>query len=121
MEYKVLQCNHIQYASVFSNEELIFDGQTALDLIASIRYDTGCDRISINREAISSSFFQLRSGLAGEVLQKFINYRTKLAIIGDFSQVASKPLRDLIRESNRGHDIFFVATEDEAGERLCRD
>ncbi len=60
------------------------------------------------------------SGIAGEILQKFINYHAKLAIIGDFSGYTSKPLKDFIYESNNGKDVFFVGSEQEAVERLTQ-
>lgn len=56
--------------------------------------------------------------MAGEILQKFINYRVKAAIYGDYSRYTSKPLRDFIYESNNGHDFFFVSTKEEAVQKL---
>lgn len=56
----------------------------------------------------------LRIGIAGEILQKFINYKTKVAIIGDFSRYQSKPLRDFFYESKKGNDVFLLPTLDEA-------
>ena len=109
----------VRYAKVHSDDVIIQDVQTSLDLLVNVQYETSCDRIAINKEAFASSFFVLSSGLAGEVLQKFVNYRTKLAIIGDFSHYTSKPLRDFITESNRGNQIFFVTTEAEAAAKLC--
>ena len=44
----------------------------------------------------------------------------KLAIVGDFSGYTSKPLRDFIYESNNGSHVFFVATVEEALEKLSR-
>jgi hypothetical protein len=69
---------------------------------------------------LDSAFFELRSGLAGEILQKFVNYRLKVVILGDYSQLASNsiPLRDFIRESNRGSSIWFVADRKELDKRL---
>lgn len=75
--------------------------------------------IAVDKEAITEDFFVLSRGLAGEVLQKFINYQAKIAIFGDFSQYTSKPLKDFIYESNKGQDIFFVSTKTEAVERLA--
>ena len=59
---------------------------------------------------LDNAFFHLRSGLAGEVLQKAANYRLKVAVLGDISAViaASDALRDFVVESNRGDSIFFV-------------
>jgi len=60
---------------------------------------------------LDPTFFQLRSLLAGEVLQKMANYRLKFAVVGDLSaqMSASDALRDFVFESNRGDSIFFVA------------
>ena len=60
---------------------------------------------------LDPAFFQLRSGLAGEFVQKIVNYQLKLVIVGDISvQVAaSDALRDFVREANRGQTIFFVS------------
>ena len=95
------------------------DEQTALDLIMEARYTLGAERIAIEKAAVSPDFFILSTGLAGAVLQKFINYGAKLAVYGDYSGYTSKPLRDFIRESNRGRDIFFPATRQEAILRLA--
>ena len=64
-------------------------------------------------------FFILSSGLAGEVLQKFVNYGMKVAIVGDFSRYTSKPLQDFLRESYLCKTVFFVSSESEALEKLA--
>ena len=65
-------------------------------------------------------FFILSTGLAGDILQKYVNYGGRIAIYGDFSHYTSKPLKDFIYESNRGKDVFFVKTEAEAIDMLIR-
>lgn len=100
-------------------ETVIRDTQTALDLIMTVKYEAETDRIAIDKEAVAEDFFILSTGVAGEILQKYINYGVKLAIYGDFSRYTSKPLRDFIYESNKGNDFFFVADEQEAVQRLC--
>ena len=107
-------------AVVKSNEIVIKDVQTAIDFIMTIRYETNCNKIALNKEAIVEDFFILSKGLAGEILQKFINYQTKIAIYGDYSKYTSKPLKDFIYESNKGKDIFFVESEDKAIEMLSK-
>lgn len=119
MNVKTIQRNNTVIALVQSEEPLITDVQSALDLIATVNYETGCDRMAVNKAAMTEDFFKLSTCLAGEILQKFINYHVKLAVIGDFSGYSSKPLKDFIYESNRGRNVFFVSTEDEAIERLA--
>ncbi|MFB0919719.1 MAG: DUF4180 domain-containing protein [Oscillospiraceae bacterium] len=105
-------------ALVVSDECVITDGQSVLDLIATVSYETNADRLILDKSAITEDFFKLSTGVAGEVLQKCVNYHVKMAIVGDFSRYTSKPLKDFIYESNRGKDFFFVGTVDEAAERL---
>ena len=113
--------NHGQIiAQVESEEALIYDVQSALDLMATVRYETGADRMILPKAALDERFFALSSGLAGDILQKFVNYQLKVAIVGDFSGYTSKPLRDFIYESNNGSHVFFVATVGEAMEKLSR-
>lgn len=61
-------------------------------------------------ERLDPEFFRLASGLLGAVLQKLVNYRLRVAIVGDISaQVAqSKALADFVRESERGRTVAFV-------------
>jgi len=105
-------------AVVSSSEILIGDVQSALDLIATVHYETGCDRIVINKSQLNERFFDLKTRLAGEILQKFINYRVKIAIIGDYSVYPSQSFQDFIYECNSGKDIFFLPTEQQAIEKL---
>lgn len=105
-------------AVVSSSEILIGDVQSALDLLATVHYEADSDRIVINKSLLSESFFDLKTRLAGEILQKFINYRVKVAFVGDFSVYPSKSFQDFIYECNRGNDFFFLPTEQQAIERL---
>ncbi len=102
-----------------NDAQLLTDVQSALDMVATVQYETGCECIAMPKSAIVEDFFVLSTGIAGEILQKFVNYRVRLAIFGDFSHYTSKPLRDFIYESNNGSHIFFVENEDEAVAKLA--
>ena len=82
--------------------------------------DSCAEGIIVHQQNIDESFFQLRSGLAGEMLQKVVNYRLRLAIVGDFSIYESESLKAFITESNRTSTIVFVHTTAEALTRLTR-
>ncbi len=118
MEITTIKAQGIEIALVKWFGSPIADLQSALDLIATVGFEAGTNSVILNKEALSEDFFDLRSGLAGEILQKFINYRMKVAIVGDFSAYTSKSLRDFIYECNGGRDLFFVAEEETAVERL---
>lgn len=97
--------NGIDIALVSGEEKLLVDVQSALDLVITVKHETGANRIVIDKRVIAEEFFILSTGLAGEILQKFINYHVKAAIWGDYSRYTSKPLKDFIYESNHGKDF----------------
>lgn len=91
-----------------------------MDLLMSAKYEAGTKNVVIDKRLITEDFFILSTGLAGEILQKYVNYGGRIAIWGDYSRYTSKPLKDFIYESNKGKDVFFAATEDEAVDMLTR-
>ena len=82
--------------------------------------DSSAEGIIVHQDSIDQKFFDLRSGLAGEMLQKVVNYRLRLAIVGDFSIYESKSLKAFILESNRSNAIVFVKTIEDALIRLSK-
>lgn len=101
-------------AVVESNEPIITNAQSALDLLMDVKYDVGTKNIVIAKNMVHGDFFILSTGIAGEILQKYINYGGRIAIYGDFSSYTSKSLKDFMYESNKGTNVFFVRTRDEA-------
>ncbi|MFE7114523.1 DUF4180 domain-containing protein [Streptomyces sp. NPDC057654] len=91
----------------------------ALDLIGNASYQ-GAQWVVIPAERFDASFFQLSTRVAGDIVQKFVNYRVGLVVMGDISNYTedSSALRDFIRECNRGRQTWFVADAEELGERL---
>jgi hypothetical protein len=111
--------NDTVVAELTDDKFIITQAQDILDLIGDLVY-YNCSSIIIHERSLHPDFFQLKTGLAGECLQKFSNYKVKLAIIGDFSKYQSKSLHDLIRESNKGNRIFFLDTIDSAIDKLSK-
>ncbi len=107
MKIEVVKKNYTEVAVVDSDELLITDVQSALDFVMTVKYETGCTNIAVNKNAVVNDFFILSTCLAGEILQKFINYGVRFAIYGDFSKYTSQPLKDFMYESNKGNDIYF--------------
>lgn len=121
MNIEKITKNSKTVALITSDELVITDALSALDLIMTAKYEADTNLLAVDKNTIVEDFFILSRGLAGEVLQKFINYRAKIAIFGDFSMYSSKPLKDFIYESNQGRDVFFVADKEEAVAYLTSD
>lgn len=94
------------YAKIGSADDIV-------DVLGNASY-VNCTKVIIHSDSFAAGFFDLRTGLAGEILQKFSNYRMRLAIVGDFSQLKSRSWRDFIRESNRGKTVCFMPNLEEA-------
>ena len=120
MKIKKVEKNGVRCAVIQSSEVVIADVQSALDVLMTAKYEAGTKNIVIDKALIAEEFFALSTGLAGEILQKYVNYGGRIAIYGDFSRYTSKPLKDFIYESNQGHDVFFAATREEAIAMLAR-
>lgn len=98
----------------------IRDGEGARALIEDALGDRA-SVIVVPVGRLDGSFFQLRSGLAGEVLQKAANYGLRFAVVGDVSAyvAASEAFRDLVVESERGTSILFAPDLPELAKRLA--
>ncbi len=94
---------------------------TAQDVLDLLGTAFPAEVVAVPAGRLDERFFTLRTGLAGEIMQKFVNYRTRLVIVGDISArvAASTALRDLVYESNRGRHVWFVADLDELDARLA--
>lgn len=109
------QIDNSKVAMVDSTDIIIHDVQDALDLMASISYNNnGCNKIMIYKSNITEDFFDLKTRIAGNVLQKYANYNVKLAIIGDFDEYNSKSLKDFIYECNNGKQVFLLKDKQDA-------
>lgn len=120
MNIEYIKDNGMDIAVVSSDGKVITDVQSALDLAMTVKYETGAANLVLDKGLICEDFFILSTGVAGEILQKFINYQVRAAIYGDYSRYTSKPLRDFIYEANQGRDFFFVATKEEAIQKLTQ-
>lgn len=113
MKIETHTINNIRIAEVITDEVIIKTAEDGLDLLGNLYYQD-FDKIILHQQNIIPDFFDLKNGIAGEILQKFSNYRVRLAIVGDFDQYESKSIKDFIYESNKGKHINFLNSKAEA-------
>ena len=101
--------NNTKAAEIISDNIIINSIEDGLDLLGNLYYQ-GFDMIIIHEKNITPDFFDLKNGIAGEILQKFSNYRMRLVIVGDFTKYTGKSIKDFIYESNKGRQVVFVGT-----------
>lgn len=117
MEVITHTINDVKIAEVSSPEIIINNAEDGLDLMGNLYYQ-GFERIIIYEKNITQAFFDLKNGLAGEILQKFSNYRIRLIIVGDFNYT-SQSIKDFIYESNNGKQVNFLPSVEIALQRLA--
>lgn len=119
MKIEISEINGNKITEIISDKILIRKTQDALDIMAESNYRSSW-KIIMYEKNIISDFFDLKTGIAGEILQKFSTYNVQLAIVGDFSKYSSKSLADFIYESNKLGRINFVNSIGEAKDRLIK-
>ncbi len=116
MEIQFVEYGNSKIAKL-SAETMISSVQDATDLLGNADYQ-GASKIIVHEASLGPQFFNLRSGIAGEILQKVSNYHKQLAIVGEFEKFNSNALNAFIIECNRGNHIFFVPDFDTAIKKL---
>jgi hypothetical protein len=109
MQVQIHTYGETRIAEISGDGILLGNADDARDLLMQSQR---AEWIAVHDKNIAPEFFDLRSGVAGDVLQKFVNYQTKFAVIGDISHhtAKSEALAALVRESNRGRDFRFADT-----------
>ena len=113
------QTDGLTFLEIRSEGQFINNVQDVLDLFGEL-YGQYYDGIILYERNITPDFFDLQTKLAGEILQKFSNYRIRLVIVGDWSKYTSRSLEAFITESNRGKTVNFSSSPTEALELLSR-
>ena len=120
MKFSIITINNTPLAVLESIESPIASVQDALDLLGNADYH-GAQKIMIKREHLHEDFFDLRTKLAGDIMQKVINYYKYLAVIGDFDDLQRKSWLDFMYESNKAGRILFVEDAQKAVKQLTID
>ncbi|HEY0649260.1 DUF4180 domain-containing protein [Phenylobacterium sp.] len=97
------------------------DGERAATDIVGDSYACHPAVVAIPVERLAADFLTLSNRIAGNVIQKFVNYGVAVAFVGDVSEAVagSNALRDFVRESNGGRHVWFVADMAELEAKLA--
>lgn len=109
----VKQGEHLFVELPIRGGALIRTAQDAVELIMNGNY-AGTRKIIAYENNLLPEFFDLKNGLAGDILQKFSTYDGYIAIVGDYAKYNGKSLKDFIVESNKQGRVNFVSKREEA-------
>jgi len=98
-----------------------FTGEADVTDLIGDAFGYGAELVVLPAERLPDDFFTLRTGIAGAIAQKFVNYRIRLAVVGDIAEHVerSTALRDFVAETNRGRQLWFLPTRAELENRLA--
>ena len=119
MQINLVPSGSTQIAHIISDDIIMHTAEEGAELLMNCLYQ-GADSLILHEHNLPAAFFDLKTKLAGDILQKFSTYQGRLAIVGDFSKYESQSLRDFIYESNKGRRINFVGSLGEAEAALSR-
>jgi hypothetical protein len=68
----------------------------------------------LDEKDLSAEFFDLRTGFAGAVLQKFANYRARLAIVVADASAYGSRFSELVYEHRTNRSVRFFTTGQQA-------
>ena len=111
--------NNQPVAEIIADDFIWKTSEDGKDVMGDIYYQ-GYDRLIVHEKNIHPDFFDLKTKMAGEILQKFSNYKVRLIIVGDFSNYQSRSLKDFIFESNKGKSVNFLSSIEEALAKLSQ-
>lgn len=120
METIIHEAGNGNIAEVIASEILIHTPEEGLQIMVDLYYQD-FDKVILHEENITPDFFELKTGIAGEILQKYTNYKVRLAIVGDFAKYPGKSIKDFIYESNKGKQVNFVSDLSTAISKLSKD
>ena len=89
------------------------------DITEAISACFGAEGIILTEDDLAQEFFDLRSGLAGELFQKFINYKLRVAIVLPDPEAYGERISELAYEHKSHSMIRFVRSKSEAEAWLC--
>lgn len=115
MDYRINKKEGKKYVEVISAPSPMGSVDDALDLVALVG-ENDTNLLMLHSSALADDFFRLKTQIAGEMLQKFINYYIKTAVVVPEQITNNERFSELASESNKGNH-FGVFFSQEAAEK----
>jgi hypothetical protein len=112
MEFEVIERNGTKVVEAVADGASTLAGPTVLEAIAAC-WEHGTVRLLAHTASLPARFFDLKSGEAGEILQKYRNYGVRLAVVGGLAEAAASARfsEAMIEENRQPHFRLFAERE----------
>jgi hypothetical protein len=108
LNYRLVEKDECTYIECLEGDQRLDSEREAVDLVG-VCGEHGTDRVMLHAENLTDDFYQLRTGLAGDILQKFSTYRIRAAAVLTPELVGQGRFREMVLEANRGSQfrVFY--------------
>jgi hypothetical protein len=88
--------------------------RSASDINDAIAASIGRGSVVVTEQDLCPEFFDLRTGFAGELLQKLVNYRVRLAVVLSDPNAYGERFGELVHEHATHGTVRFFRLEEDA-------
>lgn len=113
MQHQLVRAGGVTYIEIIAAPQPLGSEQDALELVG-LSWAEGATRLLLHPSVLADAFFQLRSGVAGAMIQKFATYQLRVAATVPDQAGWSPRFRELVAETNRGQTFGVFGTRAEA-------
>lgn len=119
MNYQIREIANKKYIELISTTEPLSTENDALDLVAFCgEHETSL--LMIHHAALSEDFFKLKTRVAGNIIQKFVNYGIKVASVIPQEIIQKGRFREMSVEINKGNHFRMYENKEEAEKWLLK-
>jgi PadR family transcriptional regulator, regulatory protein AphA len=113
MNFTLIEREKVKIAMCIPDGNRISSEADALEAVAACG-EFGTDKLIIPGLCLSDAFYDLKSGLAGDVLLKFSNYLIKTAIVVPAEMIGQGKFYEFVLETNRGKEFRVFQDREKA-------
>jgi hypothetical protein len=113
MSINIIEKDDKSYIEIKPGELKVLDEQDAVDLIG-LCGENKTNLIMIYDDNLSADFFDLKSKIAGHILQKFVNYHVRVALVLINSDYIKGRFGEMVTEANKGGDFGVFLNKEKA-------
>ncbi len=119
MNHQIVEDGTKKYIEIISTQVPLSTEQDAVDLVA-LCIENEANLLMLHSPALSEDFFKLRTGVAGKMIQKFINYHVKTAAVIPMEVVNKGKFKEMVLESNKSNHFRVFETREDAESWLLK-
>ncbi len=119
MNYIMREKESKKYIELISTSEPLSTENHALDLVA-LCWEQDTHLLMMDFSALSQDFLKLKTRVAGNFIQKFINYNIKIAVIMPPEIIKESRFKEMVLETNKGNHFRIYESKAEAENWLLK-